>query len=194
MTEKKSAKKTKPRAQKGLRWQDPYLEREREKYDFPLPSREFILQLVEEAGGPLPADDLAFRLDIDVDEEGESFQRRLGAMQRDGQLIINRRGDLCLPDKIELKAGRVEGHADGFGFFIPDDKSGDMFLSEKEMHQVLHGDRVMCRERGLDRRGRKEGKIIEVLERAGVAGHFGHAIAAAGERARELGDEFGTSH
>ncbi|NTV94206.1 MAG: ribonuclease R [Thiobacillus sp.] len=165
MTEKKSEKKSKPRGQKGLRWQDPFLQREREKYDFPLPSREFILQLVTEAGGPTPADDMAVRLDIDV-EEMESFNRRLGAMQRDGQLVINRRGDLCLPDKIELKAGRVEGHADGFGFFIPDDKSGDMFLSEKEMHQVLHGDRVMCRERGLDRRGRKEGKIVEVLERA----------------------------
>ncbi|MFA5082797.1 MAG: ribonuclease R [Hydrogenophilaceae bacterium] len=166
MTDKKSAHKSKPRGQKGLRWQDPYLQREREKYEYPLPSREFILQLVEEAGGPVPGDDLAFRLDIDVEEEAESFRRRLGAMQRDGQLVINRRGDLCLPDKIELKAGRVEGHADGFGFFIPDDKSGDMFLSEKEMHQVLHGDRVMCRERGLDRRGRKEGKIVEVLERA----------------------------
>jgi len=153
-----------PRGRNALRWQDPYLAREREKYDNPLPSREFILQLVTEAGGPLPADDLAVHLGID-NEEAESFQRRLGAMQRDGQLIINRRGDLCLPDKIELKAGRVEGHADGYGFFIPDDKSGDMFLSEKEMHQVLHGDRVMARERGLDRRGRKEGKIVEVLER-----------------------------
>jgi ribonuclease R len=163
MTNKKSTGKG--RGQKGLRWQDPFLDREREKYENPLPSREFILQLVIEAGGPQPADDLAFRLDIDVDES-ESFRRRLGAMQRDGQLIINRRGDLCLPDKIELKAGRVEGHADGFGFFIPDDKSGDMFLSEKEMHQVLHGDRVMCREHGLDRRGRKEGKIVEILERA----------------------------
>jgi len=165
MNSKKPANKNKPRGQKALRWQDPFLQREREKYEYPLPSREFILQLVTEAGGPVPGDDLAFRLDIDVDE-AESFQRRLGAMQRDGQLIINRRGDLCLPDKIELKAGRVEGHADGFGFFIPDDASGDMFLSEKEMHQVLHGDRVMCREHGLDRRGRKEGKIVEVLERA----------------------------
>jgi ribonuclease R len=164
MTTRKST--SKGRGQKGLRWQDPYLAREREKYENPLPSREFILQLVTEAGGPLPADDLAFRLDIDAEEEAESFRRRLGAMQRDGQLVMNRRGDLCLPDKIELKAGRVDGHADGFGFFIPDDKSGDMFLSEKEMHQVLHGDRVMCREHGLDRRGRKEGKIVEVLERA----------------------------
>ncbi|HEX8979013.1 MAG TPA: ribonuclease R [Parasulfuritortus sp.] len=163
MSKKKSTEKG--RGQKSLRWQDPYLQREREKYENPLPSREFILQLVTDAGGPVPADDLAFQLGIEPDED-VAFQRRLGAMQRDGQLVINRRGDICLPDKIELKAGRVEGHADGFGFFIPDDGSGDMFLSEKEMHQVLHGDRVMCREHGLDRRGRKEGKIVEVLERA----------------------------
>lgn len=162
----KRASQTRRGAKKSLRMQDPHLEREREKYEHPLPSREYVLQLVEAAGGPLHADDLADRLDIDPDEE-VAFQRRLGAMQRDGQLVINRRGDLCLPDKIELKAGRIEGHADGFGFFVPDDASGDLFLSEKEMHQVLHGDRVMARERGtVDRRGRKEGKIVEILERA----------------------------
>jgi ribonuclease R len=169
-----STKKTRPTSnarkaragRQSLRSQDPHLAREREKYENPLPSREFILQLVEAAGGPVPAEDIAHRLDIVPDEE-IAFERRLGAMQRDGQLIINRRGDLCLPDKIELKAGRIEGHADGFGFFIPDDASGDLFISEKEMHQVLHGDRVMARGKGtVDRKGRKEGKIVEILERA----------------------------
>ncbi|MCU0842749.1 MAG: ribonuclease R, partial [Thiobacillaceae bacterium] len=154
------AKKT----QKALRWQDPYLSREQEKYGQPLPSREFILQLLQEAGGPVVPEELAYDLGLDPEEEG-AFQNRLRAMSRDGQLLFNRRGALCLPDKIELRAGRVDGHPDGFGFFIPDDGSGDMFLSEKEMHGVLHGDRVMAREHGLDRRGRKEGKIVEVLER-----------------------------
>ncbi len=152
------------RGSKPLRWQDPHLAREKEKYGQPLPSREFIRQLLEQAGGPLTPEDLAQNLGLET-EEWDSFLNRLRAMQRDGQLLFNRRGALCLPDKIELRAGRVEGHHDGFGFFIPDDASGDMFLSEKEMHGVLHGDRVMCRERGLDRRGRKEGKIVEVLER-----------------------------
>ena len=178
MSTKKTTSKTGARKGRGsrhsLRMQDPHLEREREKYENPLPSREFILQLVEAAGGPVPADDIAHQLDIAPDEE-IAFDRRLGAMQRDGQLVINRRGDLCLPDKIELRAGRIEGHADGFGFFVPDDGSGDMFLSEKEMHQVLHGDRVMAREKGtVDRKGRKEGKIVEILERANtkVVGRF----------------------
>jgi ribonuclease R len=159
-----AGKKKPHRGQKSLRWQDPHLERERAKYGQALPSREFLLQLLAEAGEPVEPDDLAFRLDIEPDES-EAFSARLRAMQRDGQLMFNRRGALCLPDKIEVKAGRVEGHGDGFGFFVPDDKSGDMFLPEKEMRGVLHGDRVMVREHGVDRRGRKEGKVVEVLER-----------------------------
>lgn len=153
------------RGQKALRWQDPHLAREKEKYGHPLPSREFLLQLLEEAGEPVDPEELGNRLGLEEDE-WDPFLNRLRAMQRDGQLLFNRRGALCLPDKIELKAGRVEGHPDGFGFFVPDDGSGDMFLSEKEMHAVLHGDRVLAREHGVDRRGRKEAKIVEVLERA----------------------------
>ena len=150
--------------QKGLRWQDPFLNREREKYEQPMPSREYLLQLIEAAGEPVEVAALADRLGMQADEE-EPFRRRLQAMQRDGQLMFNRRGLLCLPEKIEARAGRVEGHADGYGFFIPDDASGDLRLTEKEMHQVLHGDRVMARGHGADHRGRREGKIIEVLER-----------------------------
>ncbi len=153
------------RGQKALRWQDPHLERERAKYGHALPSREFILDLVTEAGGPVDADAFAGRLGIEA-EEMDAFMARLRAMQRDGQIMINRRGALCLPEKIEVRSGRVEGHQDGFGFFVPDDKSGDMFLPEKEMRGVLHGDRVMVREHGVDRRGRKEGKVVEILERA----------------------------
>jgi ribonuclease R len=152
------------RGQKALRWQDPHLERERAKYGDAMPSREFILQLVTEAAGPVDSEDFATRLGIEADEM-DAFNVRLRAMQRDGQIVINRRGALCLPDKIDVKNGRVEGHQDGFGFFIPDDKSGDMFIHEKEMRGVLHGDRVMVREHGVDRRGRKEGKIVEVLQR-----------------------------
>lgn len=60
----------------------------------------------------------------------------------------------------------MQGHPDGFGFVIRDDGGEDIFLGPKEMRQVLHGDRVIVRIAGTDRRGRPEGKIVEVLERA----------------------------
>jgi len=148
-----------------IREQDPYLERERAHYENPLPSREFILQILAEKGVPVTEEELAGALDIRKDEH-ETFHRRLGAMERDGQLMRNRKGAICMVDKLDLIKGRVQGHADGYGFLIPDDGSEDLFLNAKQMDKVLHGDRAMARVVGTDRRGRLEGSIVEVLERA----------------------------
>lgn len=162
-----STNKSRSRAAKhqipAIRLADPFYEREIERYESPLPSREYILQLLTEAGCPVDADAFAEQLKI-TDDERELFQRRLGAMQRDGQLMLNRKRLLCLPDKLDLIKGRVEGHPDGFGFVSPEDGGDDLFLSPKEMHRVLHGDKVLVRVAGFDRRGRREGKIVEVLE------------------------------
>ena len=87
-------------------------------------------------------------------------------MQRDGQLLMNRKGELCVTAKLDLVAGTVQGHPDGFGFLVPDDGSADLFLRPSEMHKVLHGDRATARRSGTDRRGRPEGEIVDVLTRA----------------------------
>jgi ribonuclease R len=162
---KSSSTKSSSRGQPTLREQDPFLERERARYENPLPSREWTLQVMAEHGRPMPPEELGGLLDIHSHER-DPFQRRMNAMERDGQIMVNRKGQLCLPDKLSLIRGRVEGHSEGFGFVIPDDGSPDLFLSPREMHQVMHGDRVLAKEAGLDRRGRREGKIVELLERA----------------------------
>jgi ribonuclease R len=150
---------------KSIRELDPFLEREREQYEHPLPSREFILQTLEGQGAPLAEEELCGLLQIKP-HEAELFSRRLRAMERDGQIMRNRKGALCVVDKLDLIKGKVQGHPDGFGFVIPEDGSADLLLSAKEMHKVLHGDTVMVRVAGTDRRGRREAKIVEVLEYA----------------------------
>lgn len=157
-------KPTKTRPSK-IRRADPFYAREAEKYDTPLPSREYIQSFLEAAGCPLKGEELATELDI-RSEEWPHFERRLGAMERAGQLMRNRRGAYILPDKADLIGGRVEGHPDGFGFLVPDDGSDDLFLGPRAMREVLHGDRALVRATGVDQRGRREAKIIEVLERA----------------------------
>jgi len=149
----------------SLRLSDPHLSRERERYENPLPSREWILQVLEGEGVPVHPQRLMELLDIGEDEQ-RLFERRLGAMERDGQLMRNRRGALCIVDKLGLVTGRVQAHADGFGFLVPDEGGADLFLSPWEMSKVMHGDRVVGRAHGVDRRGRPEGVIVEVLERA----------------------------
>ena len=159
------ARKQKEPALSRVRKADPHLEREREKYEAPLPSREYVIEIMSAQGMPLEFARLCRLLDIREHEE-EAFQRRLGAMARDGQLMQNRRDDWLIPDKAELVRGKVQGHPDGYGFLAPDEGGADLFLSAKEMEKVLHGDRAIARVIGVDRKGRPEGKIVEVTERA----------------------------
>ena len=147
-----------------IRQADPQLQRELGRYDYPLPSREYISQIVAQQGVPLVFETLCQLLDIQPAER-EHFERRLMAMERDGQLMRNRRGAFLLPNKADLIAGRVEGHPDGYGFLVRDEDGPDIFLGPKEMREVLHGDRVMVRVVGSDRRGRPEGKVVQILER-----------------------------
>ena len=129
-----------------------------------MPSREYILQLLTEQGALWPR--------INWPSYWKSwktkwrcFSRRLRAMERDGQIMRNRKHEVCVVDKLDLIKGKVQGHTDGFGFLVPDDGGDDLFLGPSQMQKVLHGDRVMARMIGEDRRGRPEGSIVEVLER-----------------------------
>jgi ribonuclease R len=125
-----------------------------------------VLDALEEAGVPLTDAELLERLEVTDPEEREGIERRIAAMEREGQILRNRRGQLLIPDKAGLIKGKVVGHPDGFGFLQPEDGRDDLFLGPKEMHKVLHGDIVLARVTGMDRRGRLEAGIVEVLERA----------------------------
>jgi len=141
-------------------------EREAKKYEHPVPSREAILAHLKDAGEPLSFSELTSALDIRGERDLDAIGRRLRAMERDGQLLKNRRGQYGLIDHMDMVTGRVIGHPEGFGFLVPDAGGDDLFLSPREMRMVLNGDRAVARVSGLDQRGRKEGVIIEVLERA----------------------------
>lgn len=153
---------------------DPFYKRESEKYADPIPSREFIMEVLNEFGRPMSRHQLFDKLQLDNESQQESLGFRLKAMLRDGQIMQDRRNRFCLLQKINLRRGTIQGHPDGFGFFIPDDDAEDMVISATEMRAVMHGDVVLAYQAGLDRRGRPEGKIHEVLEHANasVVGRF----------------------
>jgi len=147
---------------------DPHAEREAARYDNPIPSREAILELLNAADSPLDHDGIAARLSLAQPEQLDALRKRLRAMERDGQLMVNRRGDYGLVDKMQLLRCRVQGHRDGYGFAMPigGAKDDDIYLSARQMNFVFDGDEVLVRVTGLDRRGRQEGKVVEVLVRA----------------------------
>ena len=143
---------------------DPHFERESKKYNNPIPSREFILELLENAGGPLKFKAIQYNLNIYDDEQEIALSRRLKAMERDGQLHCDRRGAYGIVDKLDLVTGTVIGHRDGYGFFSPDSGGDDWLLSAREMRRVFPGERALVREKKVHSDGRREAGIVEVLE------------------------------
>jgi len=153
---------------------DPHLAREEQNYDRPVASRELILEILGESRGPMTRKALADQLELEDDDLLEGLRRRLRAMERDGQVVRNRRNAYMPISEADLVKGRVTAHPDGFGFLIPDEGGDDLFMSPKQMRSLLHGDRAVVRVVGVDRRGRREGAMVEVLERAHqeVVGRF----------------------
>lgn len=133
-------------------------------YDVVIPSRDDILAALRAEGVPVPVARLEEVLGIEEPQQ-DGFSRRVAAMLRDGQILRNRRDALLLPDRADLLTGRVEAHADGHGL-VRTPAGEILVLTQRQMNEVLHGDRVMVRPLGLDRRGRREASIVEVLERA----------------------------
>jgi ribonuclease R len=170
---KPKAKKPKTGTKKGFfglkgkksEFVDPQAAREQSNYDNPIASRELILDVIHQDGAMIH-EKIIDVLGLKTEEQLEALRRRLNAMVRDGQLIRNRRQGYVPVNEADLISGRVIAHADGFGFLVPDEGGDDIFLHGRQMKTLLHGDRAVVQISGVDRRGRQEGAVIEVIERA----------------------------
>ncbi|MDR3431458.1 MAG: ribonuclease R [Rouxiella aceris] len=144
--------------------QDPFLEREAEKYESPIPSREFILEHLGKRETPASREELGNELNLSGEEALEALRRRLRAMERDGQLVFTRRQCYALPERLDLLKGTVIGHRDGYGFLrLEGVKKDDVYLSAEQMKMCIHGDVVLAQPVGTDRKGRREARIVRVL-------------------------------
>ncbi len=143
---------------------DPQAELEAQRYVNPIASRQYILEVLKNSGEPLSFDELSAKLEILESDDKRALHKRLNAMERDGQLICNRKGDYCLVDATDLVRGTIIAHRDGYGYLELEQGGQDWYLSPREMHNVFHGDKVLARVKKIDRRGRTEGDIVEILD------------------------------
>lgn len=143
---------------------DPFQDREAEKYENPIPSREFILALLEKREKPASREEIAEALNITSEDQLEALRRRLRAMERDGQLVFTRRQCYALPERLDLLRGKVIGHRDGYGFLRVEGQKDDFYLSAEQMKFCLHGDVILAQPGGADRKGRREARVVRVLE------------------------------
>jgi ribonuclease R len=143
-------------------------------YQHPVPGRSALLDHLRDAGRPQTIEVLMQDLGLKGQRMRGDLLDTLDRMVRAGQIIRNRRDEYCLAEKLELVAGMVSGHRDGFGFVIREDGEDDVYLSAREMRSLIDGDRVAIKVVGRDYRGRPEGKVVEILERGvrDIAGQF----------------------
>jgi len=154
---------------------DPHQQREADKYDKPVASRELLLSLIEKSNIPPTFKAIVKQLQYTDEDMLVGLKHRLRAMENSGQIVFNKFKQYAIADRSDVLTGKVIGHRDGFGFFAPVDGGKDLYISSYEMKRVIHGDIVeaILLDR-TDRKGRKEVKILDVVEprSAGVVGRF----------------------
>lgn len=143
---------------------DPNYLQELEKYENPIPSREYILDTIRRHNAPMSKEEIMTALEVQDDERREAMRRRLRAMENDGQLVFTKRKRYVLPEKLDLLKGTVIGHRDGYGFLQVEGVKDDLFIPNGQMLRVMHGDFVLAQQSGVDRKGRREVRIVRVLE------------------------------
>lgn len=154
---------------------DPHQQREADKYDKPVASRELLLALIEKSNIPPTFKALVKQLQYTDEDMLVGLKHRLRAMENSGQIVFNKFKQYAIANRSDVLTGKVIGHRDGFGFFSPDSGDKDFYISSYEMKRVIHGDIVeaILIDR-TDRKGRKEVKILDVIKprTAGVVGRF----------------------
>jgi len=121
---------------------------------------------------PLTAEELVSELKV---EDIGSFLNLLREMERSGEVVLTRKNKYGLPEKMGLVVGRIQGHARGFAFLIPDVVGEpDVFISAENMNGAMHNDKVIARQHKPKDGKKPEGEVIRILRRANdtVVGTF----------------------
>lgn len=153
---------------KPKRWRliaDPDAQRDAGKFKTPIPSRRYLMQWLDDVGKPMSVPSITHGLGLRDEPARDGLERRLRAMERDGQLVRNRGGAYGIADRMDLVRGTVQAHRDGYGFLTPEDGGDDLFLSPRTMRPLIHGDRILVRLSRSKDAGRSEAKLVEIIER-----------------------------
>lgn len=132
-----------------------------------MPFSEYLLEFMkEQAYKPMTEGELISALNIDPSEK-DLLIKALNNMEKQGLIVKNRRGRYGVPEKMNLVAGKIEGHPGGYAFLLPDNPElNDIYIGREDMNGAMHGDRVLVRSK-IRAKGtsKAEGEVIRILKR-----------------------------
>ncbi|KGA97586.1 ribonuclease R [Alkalihalobacillus alcalophilus ATCC 27647 = CGMCC 1.3604] len=120
----------------------------------------------EDADKPLSVTELEEEFQIEGSEEFKEFVKGLNELEAKGHIVRTRSDRYGVPEKMNLVRGRVQGHAKGFAFIIPEvEGEKDVYVSQSDLKSAMNGDTVLVRLHQESSGARPEGKVIRILER-----------------------------
>ncbi|WP_132746929.1 ribonuclease R [Scopulibacillus darangshiensis] len=128
--------------------------------------QEILAYMREEAYKPLTITELEEVFELTDSEDFKAFIKTLNMMEDKGYIVRTRSNRYGVPEKMNLIRGRVQGHAKGFAFIIPDeDTSNDVYVSQGDLGGAMNGDTVIVRLAHESSGDRPEGMVIRIIER-----------------------------
>lgn len=127
--------------------------------------QQIVRQFIKDAGQPLRFKEIMVALGV-VKGEKAALKNALDQLVEAGELLINEGNRYTIPGQSQLVTGRLIAHRDGYGFVTPEEGGEDLFIPARFLRGNMHGDKVVVRVEKGGRDGKREGRIVQTLERA----------------------------
>ncbi|MBD0383953.1 ribonuclease R [Paenibacillus sedimenti] len=130
--------------------------------------KEILSFMQETAYKPMTYQELEKHFEIGNANDFKEFLRILNQLEKDGLILRTRNDRYGVPERMNLLRGKLQAHAKGFGFLIPDDRDHpDVYIHANDMNTAMNGDMIFVRITSKSQSGgRMEGEVVRVISRA----------------------------
>lgn len=131
-------------------------------------TQEILLDFMREtAYKPMTYDELVSHFALEDAGDLKAFEERLIQLEQDGHMVLTRNGRYGVPERMDLLRGRLQAHAKGFAFLIPDDREHpDVYIHANDLKGAMNGDIVLVRVSSKSPSGgRMEGEVVRIVRR-----------------------------
>jgi ribonuclease R len=116
---------------------------------------------------PMTYQELGEQLHITDKQELKLLLKVLIELEQEGSIYRNRNERYGVPERMNLIRGRLQAHAKGFGFLIPEDKEQvDVYIHANDLHGAMNNDTLFVRVTGKSNNGKQEGEVVRIITRA----------------------------
>lgn len=126
--------------------------------------------MLETAYKPMTYQELEQHFGIEDAAEFKAFLKLLNQLEDEGRIVLTRTNRYGVPGRMQMVKGRLQAHAKGFAFLIPEDREHpDVYIHANDLKSAMNGDTVLVRvtSKGPEG-GRLEGEVIRIVKRAVV--------------------------